>query len=190
MGIDYKYYFENGIGYTEYIEHMQYEVDNKIEKEYSEYLPLNLQRSKRLSKTIHLNEAIHLKLNDLKTELKWLVISEHWCGDSSQLLPIIDAVVHASNGKIDLRIVYRDQNLPLINAHLTNGGMAIPKLIVLDSDFQFMKEWGPRPKLAQDLVISLKANPEKAANYSEYLHKWYAEDKTISTLMELAELFN
>jgi hypothetical protein len=45
----------------------------------------------------------------LKSEYIWLVISEGWCGDAAQLLPIINKMA-VESGKIDLRIVLRDEN--------------------------------------------------------------------------------
>jgi len=75
-----------------------------------------------------------------------------------------------------------------MQAHLTNGGMAIPKIVQLDAQNLLISDWGPRPQEAQNLVIQLKSNPETAANYSEELHRWYAKDKQQSTVTELLEL--
>jgi hypothetical protein len=84
-----------------------------------------------------------------------------------------------------MKIVYRDQHLKLIDAHLTNGGRAIPKLIQLDSHFNITGLWGPRPNEAQKLVKALKSNPDTAAKYNEHLHKWYAENKQQAIQAEL-----
>src|SRR5215217_2298139 len=60
-----------------------------------------------------------------------LVISEGWCGDAAQILPILNKMALASDKKIDLRIVLRDENDELMSQYLTNGGKAIPKVIVI-----------------------------------------------------------
>jgi hypothetical protein len=185
---DYKKYFEKGISYSQYFQSMIKEVENKVEGINSHYVPMNLQRSKRISKTIQLLNEVKEIFPFLKRNINWLVISEHWCGDASQILPVINTICETSRGKINLRIVYRDQNLDLINAHLTNGSMSIPKLLQLDDAFHLIGEFGPRPLEAQNLVLQMKLNPATASNYSERLHKWYADDKSISIQKDLVSL--
>jgi hypothetical protein len=185
---EYKKYFEKGISYSQYFQSMAKEVENKVESFNSHYIPMNLQRSKRISKTIQLLNEVKEIFPFLKRNINWLVISEHWCGDASQILPVINTISEASRGKINLRIVYRDQNLDLMNAHLTNGSASIPKLLQLDEAFQLIGEYGPRPLDAQNLVVQLKSNPETAPNYSERLHKWYADDKSMSIQKDLVSL--
>ena len=73
-------------------------------------------------------------------------------------------------------------------AHLTNSGMAVPKIIQLDENFELINDWGPRPAEAQELLIKLKSNPETANSYIEELQKWYSQDKQKSTVKELLQL--
>lgn len=187
---EYAQYFEKGISFQEYFAKMTAEVDNKIESPYAKYIPMNLQRVKRITKTFKLNEEVAQGLKNLNTRLNWLIISEHWCGDASQTVSIMQGIAAASEGKINLRIVYRDENPALMDAHLTNGGKSIPKLIQLDENFHFLGDWGPRPTGAQELIIKAKAEGVEYTVYSEKLHKWYADDKGISTQLELLEMLN
>lgn len=184
---DYALFFEKGISYEAYMETMTHDVENHVERMYAEYIPMNLQRSKRISKTFKLSPEIAEMLANLNKKVNWLVISEHWCGDASQIMPILHGIAAASNDMIDLRIIYRDEN-NLIDAHLTNGGKSIPKLIQLTTDFHITGTWGPRPVAAQKLVTELKANPIEGVNYADMLHKWYADDKTHTSQSELLEL--
>lgn len=39
-----------------------------------------------------------------------------------------------------------------MDLHLTNGGRAIPKLIVFDENDNKIFQWGPRPVEAQNLL--------------------------------------
>jgi hypothetical protein len=102
-------------------------------------------------------------------------------------MPVIQSIANASKGKINLKIVYRDSN-ELINHHLTNGGKSIPKIVQLDENFNFLKEWGPRPILAQQLIDELKASGTELPEVIEKIHKWYADDKTVLTQKEIEEL--
>jgi len=186
--IEYQNYFKKGISFNEYLNNMTNEANSQIESNKSQYIPLNLHRMNRISKTIKLKEELILKLKSLPAKIKWLVISEHWCGDSSQSLSAINAVSETSDGKIELRIIYRDENPELMNAHLTNGTKSIPKLLEFDDEFNLKREWGPYPEAAGKLISELRSNPDTAASYKQKLHKWYADDKTFSTQKDLLDL--
>jgi hypothetical protein len=184
---EYKTYFSNGISFETYHQNMIEEVESKRVCEYAEYIPMNLQRSKRILKTFQLQDSLKETLRNLNHKINWLMISEHWCGDASQIMPVIHSIANASEGKINLKIVYRDST-DLINHHLTNGGKSIPKLVQLDEEFNFLKEWGPRPVLAQELIEELKTNGTELPVVIEKIHKWYADDKTVLTQKEIEEL--
>ena len=186
---EYKTYFSNGITFETYHQNMIEEVESKREGEYAQYVPMNLQRSKRILKTFQLQDSLKVTLKNLNHKINWLVISEHWCGDASQIMPVIHSIANASEGKINLKIVYRDSS-ELINHHLTNGGKSIPKIVQLDEEFNFLKEWGPRPVLAQQLIEELKASGTELPVVIEKIHKWYADDKTVSTQKEIEELLS
>ena len=109
-------------------------------------------------------------------------------GDAAQNVPVLAAIAQASKGKIDLRIVFRDENLELMDAFLTNGGRSIPKLIQLNEAWEVMTTWGPRPEVAQNLVMELKANAETVDNYAEQLHLWYAKNRSEELVKEITAL--
>jgi len=153
------------------------------------YSRLNETRMNRLDKTIKISEEIVLKLQSLKNESIWLIISEGWCGDAAQLLPIFNKMVEVS-AKIEMKIVFRDENKELMNLYLTNGAKAIPKLIILDKiTLNVEANWGPRPNGAIELIQNYK---EKFGAIDETakaeLQLWYLHDKGFSTQNEVTEL--
>jgi hypothetical protein len=153
------------------------------------YSELNEVRMKRLEKTLKLDLEVEKALQNLKSKQTWLVISEGWCGDAAQILPIIKLMSEASEN-LDLKLVFRDENEELINLFLTNGAKSIPKLLLLDEAFNLINHWGPRPEGAKNLIIEYKANHgivDEAAKTA--LQKWYLDDKGISTMKEIAGLF-
>ena len=83
------------------------------------------------------------------------MITESWCGDSAQNLPVI-AKLAQLNSNIDFKIVLRDSNLEFMDLHLTNTSRAIPKLVVFDENNNELFQWGPRPVEAQNLFSRLK----------------------------------
>ena len=155
-----------------------------------EYTKLNFHRMERLNKTTVLSDELMVALSSLKRRWTWLVITEAWCGDAAQNIPVMHAISVASKGKIDLKLVLRDENLPLMDQYLTHGGRAIPILICLETDtLREVGMWGPRPKHAQDMVTDYKKNPTIPYNdFKTLLYSWYSKDKTQSTQHEFAKL--
>ncbi|MBF9223907.1 thioredoxin family protein [Hymenobacter ruricola] len=154
-----------------------------------QYARLNLQRMQRLDKTIQLLPEMQKALNNLSEGYEWLVITEGWCGDAAQIVPVLEAVAKASQGKIATRYVLRDENLDLMDHYLTNGGRSIPKLIVLHTDtLAEAATWGPRPAPAQELFVRLKQEGVSYEDFATQLHGWYAQDKTRTTQRELLAL--
>lgn len=162
---------------------------NEQSEDLTHYSTLNETRMNRLDKTISILVENIQKLESLKNEYIWLVLAEGWCGDAAQLLPIFNKMA-AVTDKIELKIVFRDENEELMNHFLTNGGKAIPKLIVLDKKtLNIEANWGPRPKGASDLIKNYK---EKFGLVDETaktdLQLWYLHDKGLSTQKELVVL--
>lgn len=154
-----------------------------------EYTQLNQQRSKRIEKTIHLDEELSAALQEIRQPWYWVVLTEAWCGDAAQNIPIIAKMAEA-NPHIKIKLLLRDENPEVMQAYLTNGSKSIPKLICLKSDnLQELGTWGPRPKPAQEMVRLYKENP--TVIYSDFvkeLQLWYAKDKGKTIQSEFKEL--
>ncbi len=116
-----------------------------------------------------------------------LVLSEDWCGDSVSTLPFIDELASRARN-LDLRILARDQNLDIMEAHLTNGtARSIPVVIAYDKDFVKHGWWGPRPTVLQHWVQGEGQAREKSDRYKEQ-RKWYAHDRGHTTLEEVVSM--
>ena len=63
----------------------------------------------------------------------WLVISEGWCGDAAQNMPVVEKIVDEMPN-VEIRYVLRDENLELMDQYLTNGGRSIPKALFVDTE--------------------------------------------------------
>ncbi|ADY53231.1 hypothetical protein Pedsa_2689 [Pseudopedobacter saltans DSM 12145] len=155
-----------------------------------EYTKMNVHRMNRLDKTVVLSEELVNAIQKLNKGYKFLVLTEAWCGDASQIIPVINKIAEESNQKIELDLIWRDQNLEIMDRYLTNGGRAIPKLVVIDkSNGHEIASWGPRPIPAQELMGELKRDSSLGiAEISEKLHYWYAKDKTLTIQQELSAL--
>jgi hypothetical protein len=153
-----------------------------------DYSILNDKRMDRLDKTLKITDKTLNYIQNLKDELTFLVISEGWCGDAAQVVPIINKISETS-GKIDLKIVLRDKNEELMNLFLTNGNKSIPKIILVDRDYNIISSWGPRPSIATKMVLAYKAkNGILDAKFKKNLQLWYNKDKGNNTQEDIVKL--
>ena len=186
---------DHSMSYEEYVILVQTLTDtgdssgpNKSES-YINYTKLGNQRMKRLAKTINLPENHEAKMQSIDSAQTWLIITESWCGDAAQIIPLLQKMADA-NDHIDTRFVLRDENLELMDQFLTRGGRSIPKLIMLDNKFDVLGSWGPRPQEAQMLYDAWKQeeNPRPYSDFSVELQKWYLQDKGESTFSEVLDI--
>lgn len=156
------------------------------------YTNMNHHRMKRLDKTIELKPELVEKLKNFDREVIWLVLTEAWCGDAAQILPVFQKMAETSPN-IELKFILRDKNLEIMDDFLTDGrSRSIPKLICLEAEsHEVLGEWGPRPEEAQDLFFSLRNKSELISQeVAERLHKWYADDKTEEVQEEFIRLLD
>ncbi|WP_303309815.1 thioredoxin family protein [Hymenobacter sp. BT730] len=153
------------------------------------YTHLNVQRMQRLDKTTQVLPELQTALQHLQHAYHWLILTEGWCGDAAQIVPVLEAIAQTSNGRISTHYLLRDETPDLMDRYLTNGGRSIPKLIVLNADtLTEVAQWGPRPAEAQQLFQDMKARGASHEEFAEELHGWYARNKTQSTQQELLQL--
>ena len=150
---------------------------NEQSEALTNYSMLNDKRMKRLDKTIKLSEETINVIHSLEETQTWLVLTEGWCGDAAQNLPVINKIA-LENSKINLQLVLRDENEELMNLFLTNGGKSIPKLIALDNENNVINTWGPRPTTATKMVQDYKTEHGGLdAQFKQDLQVWYNKDK-------------
>lgn len=156
-------------------------------EDYINYAKQNLQRKKRTTKTFKIDPD-HLNfLQNLTGNYQWLVITEGWCGDAATIVPVLAEMANLSD-QIELRVTLRDEHPTLMDQFLTNGGRSIPILIFMNADTgEVLGHWGPRPEEAQQLMIDMKAAENPHADISYNLQKWYAKDKSQTTIDEVIE---
>ena len=144
------------------------------------YSKLNDRRMTRLDKTIQLSHETLLALKKNDKPITWLVLTEGWCGDAAQALPVINKIANESD-LITLKIIFRDEHEELMGHFLTNVGRSIPKLLVLNSENDVLNTWGPRPNIATKMVQNYKnAHGQLDAAFKQELQVWYNKDKGVN----------
>ncbi len=144
---------------------------------YVNFTRMNLQRMKRVKKTYTPSSAL---VDLVKTSEKqtWLVLTEAWCGDAAQSVPMMANLAELSDN-ITLKLILRDEHEEIMNLYLTDGGKGIPKLIALNANGLEVFNWGPRPAPAQQMVRDYKAMAEPKPDYltfAESVQRWYGAD--------------
>lgn len=153
----------------------------------------------------HILESIQLDKNILKAikkqemPLTWVAITETWCIDSANSLPIIYKMSEA-NSNINMKVILRDEPPKVIDNFLTRGSKSIPKVICLDAEsLVVLGTWGPRPiELQAKMMLKTRAanklfgnDDAKAQDRSREIvatiKKWYEEDQTESIQIEALE---
>ena len=178
-----KEYVEKSMTYAEYIKLIDdLLLDGKTTGENQSemmfhYGKLNRQRMHRLEKTIRLSDSLKEKARGIRRKMIWLVITEGWCGDAAQNIPVIEKIA-AETANIETRYVLRDENLELMDAHLTNNARSIPKLIALDAEtLEKLGSWGPRARAAMEYFYEMKAASVEKPQMMENLQRWYNQNK-------------
>ena len=116
-----------------------------------------------------------------------LVLSEDWCGDASNTVPVLARFAADAPG-IELRILKRDENPELMDQYLTSGSRSIPLAILLDEEGNAVGRWGPRPAELQAFVIHQKrAGTQSAGDTYKDTRRWYARDRGVTTIRELVD---
>jgi len=154
------------------------------------YGKLNRQRMARLEKTVEVSNEVKAAAGKIERPQIWLVITEGWCGDAAQNIPVIEKIA-AESDSIETRYILRDENLELMDEFLTGGARSIPKLIVLDAEtLEEFGTWGPRPADAQELFDEMRKRGLEKPLIMENLQRWYNEDKSRSMQAEFQVLLS
>src|SRR5687768_913992 len=127
---------------------------------FSEFLQRPKQNSElwdALYNRAKLSDDVYPRVARLRQQWHLLVLSEDWCGDSMNTLPVIARLTEATP-LIDMRIIGRDANPDLITSHLTGLSRSIPVIIVFDHEFRSEEHTS---ELQSRLQLVCRLLPEK-----------------------------
>ncbi len=156
-----------------------------------EYSRMNVTRMKRVEKTLKLSEELLAKVRSLSMGIDMVAITEGWCGDAAQNIPVFAALAQHSNN-LQFRCILRDEHPKVMDQFLTNGSRSIPVVIALRAtDKKVLGVWGPRPAMAQAIMEEAKKEvPFNKAKAAEAIHLWYGRDRSNTLQSELLACFS
>jgi hypothetical protein len=172
--------------YARYSENLLHLISNDANNPMNGYARTNLQILQRLKRSVSLADELQAAIRQ-SPGMIFVILTEGYCGDSAQTFPIFGRMQEKFPEKIDIKVVLRDEHPEIAKTFFRTR--AIPMLICLDKQTLTEKFiWGSRPAPAQQMMDSLKIKGATQAEKSVALHRWYAQDKTITLQKELTEL--
>ena len=185
QSISWSEYYAIAKGYAESDDRPALYQDEKMQR----YTRENVARIDHILKTINIESKLYNALSAIKTDMIWLVLSEPWCGDASQVVPVLHTIASCTD-RIRFRIIQSDAHPEVLDHYLTGTSRSIPKLICLRADtLEELGTWGPRPAALHRIVLENKDNPNISFGAKvRMVHAWYDEDKTASIQDEFIDL--
>ncbi len=157
-------------------------------EEYLNYTQLNVQRMNRWDKTCEIYPEFQEFLKTIHQKIYMIVLTEAWCGDTANLVPVFEKIHLVNPDKISFLLLLRDENPEVMDDNLTNGSRSIPKLIFLNENLDKLATWGPRPAPLTQQIQEWKAQGLTYKDYADKVQLWYAKDKSLSTQKEIYEI--
>lgn len=185
--------FTNGISYADYST-----LSKTFAKEgkssgaqkpsYIEYSKLSAARLKRWEKVYKPSqETLDRLAAGVRPGEKWLVFSETWCGDAAHNVPFI--AKWADHIGVELKVIFRDENVELMDEFLTNGGRSIPKLVRMTADYEVLGTWGPRPTPLMEEYANWRAKDDfDYKEWTMFAQDWYNTNKGAALEADFMEL--
>jgi Thioredoxin len=171
--LDFRAYWEKAYGWTDYLNHEVHKLEDLWRGVYARAV---------------VPEWATERAAQIGGAWRLLVISEDWCGDASNTVPVMARLAEVVPN-LEIRLVKRDENEALMDAFLTNGSRSIPLAIVLRPDWTVAGRWGPRPGELQDFVLTeKKAALRPTDDIYRDVRRWYARDRGETTLREILDL--
>lgn len=151
----------DGLRYDEYREEWKEQTTvspaslDPSDRQTLHYLNANWERQAHVHDVYSPSEPLREAAASIDEPQLWMVLTEPWCGDSAFLLPVI-AETAALNDAITFRILYRDDNLDIMDQYLTDGSRSIPTLVAFSEEGEELFTWGPRPEGARQTFEELR----------------------------------
>ena len=123
----------------------------------------------------------------LPTTRHLLVLLENWCGDAVNTIPVVARYAEA-HPQLELRVLRREENPDLMDAHLSGTARAIPVVLVLDENYEELGWWGSRPAELQRWIESAEGQAVEGAERYKAVRRWYARDRGRSAVREITRL--
>ena len=137
---------------------------------------------------IELDDKTLSALAKLDEPVRIIAIAETWCGDVIKQVPLLLRMVEATNGKAELKFIWREDHPDFFARFLTNGGEAVPKFVFCNEAFTEVGNYGPMPSTPRKF-ISMGKSIGDVGSARRKVAEFYENDGYDESIKELLELF-
>jgi thioredoxin-like negative regulator of GroEL len=95
-------------------------------------------------------------LGDFERQINVIAVSGVWCGDCVRQGPMFQKIAEATNGKVQLRWLDRDEHIDLQEKVKINAGNRVPVVLFLSEDYELVGWYGDKP-LSRYRIMAQKA---------------------------------
>jgi hypothetical protein len=115
-------------------------------QQYKDQMTRNKERLEENEGLVEIGPDDLAALRRLPRPVNVLALAEDWCGDVIANLPVLGKLAEASSGKLNVRILLRDQNLDVMDRYLNRGEFrSIPTFVFLDQNLGEVGVFKERP---------------------------------------------
>lgn len=131
-----------GMDYADYIKHTD--------------KPDKTEAWRKIYEQVQLTDDQKKLLGGFTRQINVIVVSGVWCGDCVRQGPMIQKIAEASNGKVDLKWVDRDEHMDLQQKVTVNAGNRVPIVIFAAEDFELVG-WAGDKLLSRYRIAAVQA---------------------------------
>lgn len=143
---------------------------------------------------ITLTDAQRSMLGSSVREMNVIALSGMWCGDCVRQGPMFQKIAEASNGKIQLKWLDRDEHMDVQEKVTICGGKRVPVVIFTAEDFELVGWYGDKPLARYRIQAAqlhgagcpLPGAPVPSDHLSAELQDWVNEFERAQLLLRLS----
>jgi thiol-disulfide isomerase/thioredoxin len=172
----------------------------KFEKalSYEEYLGTGTDEQRRrwgqVYEAARLTDAQRELVGTFTRDMKILVVSGIWCGDCVQQCPLIQRIAEGNPGKVEVRLLDRDEHKDLSAKVRINAGDRVPVVLFMAEDFELCAVFGDRTlaryrALARKLLgaaCPVAIGPPDRDELAATLQDWLDEVERVQWMLRLS----
>jgi thiol-disulfide isomerase/thioredoxin len=153
----------------------------------------DLPRWQQVYDQLRLNEAQKTLLAGFTRQMNVLCLVGAWCGDCIEQGAILQRIAEATAGRIDLRMLDRDDNADVQEELRICGGKRVPVVVFLSEDFYECARFGDRTLSAyRELAIKIGGAAcrvglvHNSAHHEAQVQDWLDEFERVQLMLRLS----
>ncbi|MEM1110110.1 MAG: thioredoxin family protein [Planctomycetota bacterium] len=171
---------EAGMDYADYVQHTD--------------KPAQTEGWQKIYDQVELTDDQKILLGAFTREINVIVVSGIWCGDCVRQGPMIQKIAEATNGKVKLKWVDRDEHMDLQEQVQVNAGNRVPIVIFAAEDFEIVG-WSGDKLLSRYRIAAAQAlgancplpgAPVSQEDLNAELQDWIDEFERVHLLLRLS----